>query len=145
MARRGGEKAEEAGGDRVEQIVRRDGRIYYGERPCRDAEEAYELFRNEYHASIGRQAFLRLNRLGQRKERIHGFGFDFAKRIDGSDFCGGGTVFYRLAGKVGISYLRVFGLNDYGSVPDEEFEQWFDWALSRGSGALKLKRRLKRK
>ncbi len=129
----------------MEQIVRRDGRIYYGERPCRDAEEAYDFFRNDYHASIGRQAFLRLNRLGQRKERVHGFGFDFAKRIGYNDSKRYGTVLYYLAGKMGISYLRVFGINDYAAVPDEEFEQWFDWALSRGSGALKLKRRLKRR
>lgn len=129
----------------MEQIVRRNGRIYYGERPCRDAEEAYDFFRDDYHASIGRQAFLRLNRLGQRKERVHGFGFDFAKRIGDDDFKRYGTVLYHMAGKMGISYLRVFGINDYVAVPDEEFEQWFDWALSRGSGVLKLKRRLKRK
>ena len=129
----------------MEQIVRRDGQIYYGRIRCVDADEAYCRFRDDYHASIGRQAFLRLNRLGQRMERVHGFGFDFTKRIDDSDFCGNGTVFYKLAGKVGISYLRVFGIHDYKSVSDEEFERWFDWALSRGSGVLKLKRRLKRK
>ena len=131
----------------MEQIVRKDGRIYYGERPCRDAEEAYEWFRDDYHASIGREAFLRLNRLGQRSERIHGFGFDFARRIEdnGDEFRRYGTVLYRMAGRIGISYLRVFGLFDYASVPDEEFERWFDWALSRGSGAMKLKRRISRK
>lgn len=131
----------------MEQIVRRDGRIYYGERPCRDAEEAYEFYRNDYHASIGREAFLRLNRLGQRSERIHGFGFDFARPLDyrGNDFRRYGTVLYRLAGRIGISYLRVFGLYDYESVPDERFDEWLDWALSRGSGAMKLKRRISRK
>ncbi len=129
------------------QIVRRDGRIYYGERPCRDAEEAYEFYRDDYHASIGREAFLRLNRLGQRSERIHGFGFDFTKQVHDrrDEFRRYGTVLYRMAGRIGISYLRVFGLYDYQSVPDEEFEQWFDWALSRGSGAMKLKRRISRK
>lgn len=131
----------------MEQIVRRDGRIYYGKRPCRDAEEAYEFYRNDYHASIGREAFLRLNRLGQRSERIHGFGFDFARPLDyrGNDFRRYGTVLYRLAGRIGISYLRAFGLYDYESVPEERFDEWFDWALSRGSGAMKLKRRLSKK
>ena len=112
-----------------------------------DADEAYCRFRSDYHASIGRQAFLRLNRLGQREERIHGFGFDFTRRIGNQkdEFRRYGTVLYRMAGRIGISYLRVFGLFDYESVPDEEFERWFDWALSRGSGALKLKRRLKKR
>ena len=128
----------------MEQIVRKEGKLYYGERFCRDAEEAYELFRKDYHASIGRQAFLRLNRLGQRSERIHGFGFDFSRPIEdsGDEFRRYGTIRYRMAGRIGISYLRIFGINDYGHVPDEEFEQWLDWALSRGSGAMKLKRRI---
>lgn len=131
----------------MEQIVRRDGQIFYGRIRCLDADEAYCRFRSDYHASIGRQAFLRLNRLGQREERIHGFGFDFTRRIGDpeNEFRRYGTVLYRMAGRVGISYLRVFGLFDYESVPDEEFERWFDWALSRGSGALKLKRRLKKR
>ena len=129
----------------MEQIVRRDGQIFYGRIRCLDADDAYCRFRSDYHASIGRQAFLRLNRLGQRRERVHGFGFDFAKRIGYNDFKRYGTVLYHLAGKMGISYLRVFGINDYVAVPDEEFERWFDWALSRGSGAMKLKRRLKKR
>ena len=131
----------------MEQIVRRDGQIFYGRIRCLDADEAYCRFRNDYHASIGRQAFLRLNRLGQREERIHGFGFDFTRRIGDpeDEFRRYGTVLYRMAGRIGISYLRVFGLFDYKSVPDEEFERWFDWALSRGSGAMKLKRRLKKR
>lgn len=131
----------------MEQIVRKEGKLYYGERFCRDAEEAYELFRKDYHASIGRQAFLRLNRLGQREERIHGFGFDFSKRVGDpeDEFRRYGTIHYRMAGRIGISYLRVFGLHDYESVPDERFDEWFDWALSRGSGAMKLKRKLARK
>lgn len=127
------------------QIVRKDGRIYYGERPCKNADEAYDLFRDEYHASIGRQAFLRLNRIGQRSERIHEFGFEFSRPIDGEKFRKYGTVHYGLLGRVGISYSRIFGLEEYAHVPDEAFEEWFDWAFSRGSGALKLKRRISRK
>ena len=95
------------------QIVRKDGRIYYGERPCKNAEEAYDLFRDEYHASIGRQAFLRLNRIGQRSERIHEFGFEFSRPIDGEKFRKYGTVHYGLLGRVGISYSRIFGLEEY--------------------------------
>lgn len=129
----------------MEQIVRRDGQIYYGRIRCMDANEAYSRFRDEYHASIGRQAFLRLNRLGQRSERVHGFGFDFSRPIDGKEFERYGTIHYGLLGRVGISHLRIFGIRDYGEISEECFERWFDWAFSRGSGALKLKRRLKRK
>lgn len=125
----------------MEQIVRKDEGIYYGERLCRDAEEAYELFRNEYHASIGRKAFLRLNRLGQREERIHGYGFSFShpmsfERDDGG---AGGKVRVRILGLVDISYCRIVGCREWPcGLSEDEFERWFDWAFSRGSGALRL-------
>ena len=124
----------------MEQIVKRDGRIYYGDWLCSDADGAYRLFRNEYNASCERSAFLRLNRLGQREERIHGYGFVFShplsfKRDDGGT---GGKTRVRILGLVDISYCRIVGCKDWpDNLSDDEFEKWLDWAFSRGSGALR--------
>ena len=124
----------------MEEITRRDGIYYYGDRKCSGADEAYERYRREYHASIGRDAFRRLDRLGQRVERVHGSGFcsaiDYSDCID--EFRGYGKIRYRMVGMLGISYSRIVGLYDYGHVPDTVFERWLEWAFSRGSGALKL-------
>lgn len=118
------------------EIVRKDGRIYYGERICADADHAYRLFRDEYHSSIGRKAFLRLNRLGQREERMHGYGFVFAEERTAPVHTFG-RIPIRLLGLVGISYCWIFGTGEIHTGTDDEFEQWLDWALSRGSGALR--------
>ena len=124
----------------MEQIIRKNGRIYYGERICEDADHAYRLYREDYHASIGCQAFLRLNRLGQREERIHGYGFTFAHPVsfERDDGGAGGKTRVRILGLVGISYCRIVGCWDWpADLSDDEFERWLDWALSRGSGALR--------
>ena len=124
----------------MEQIIRKDGQIFYGEKRCIDAEDAYCRFRADYHASIGREAFLRINRIGQREERIHGYGFSFAHMVsfggDGRGDCG--KVSYRILGLVGMHYCRIVGSWDLPGFTEEEFERWFDWAFSRGSGALRL-------
>lgn len=120
----------------MEQIVRKDGRIYYGDWLCSDADGAYRLFRQDYNASIGRAAFLRLNRLGQREERIHGFGFDFARKPAIPAGISGRLV-VRDLGLVGISYCKMLGSWDIPCETEDEFERIFDWAFSRGSGALR--------
>lgn len=120
----------------MEQIVRKDGGIYYGELLCDDADHAYRLYRNDYYAAIGRKAFLRLNRLGQREERIHGYGFVFAEERT-APVHSGGRITARLLGLVGISYCRIFGTGEIHTRTDDEFERWLDWALSRGSGVLR--------
>lgn len=122
----------------MEQITRRDGVYFYGDRRCEGADDAYYRFRKDYNASVGRKAFYRLERIGQRTERIHGSGFSFSDYNRGDEFRGYGKVHYRMGGFIGISYSRMLGLYDYGHIPDEQFEQWFDWAFSRGSGALRL-------
>ena len=58
----------------MEQIIRKDGRLYYGERVCRDADDAYRRFRRDYNESVGRVAFYRLNRFGSRKDRVRDIG-----------------------------------------------------------------------
>ncbi len=120
----------------MEQIVRRDGKVFYGKETCRDADDAYCRFREDYHASVGREAFLRLNRLGSRSERIHGFGFSFSSAVP--PFVQGARVSYRILGLVGISYCRIVGGWDIPCDTEDEFERWLDWALSRGSGVLRL-------
>lgn len=120
----------------MEQIVKRDGRIYYGEQLCRDADDAYCHFRDEYHRSLGKRAYERLNRLGQRTERVHGYGFVFSEQLDRGGVRVSAPV--RLLGIVEGAYCRGFGGWNLPDYTEEEFEQWFDWAFSKGSGALRL-------
>lgn len=119
----------------MEQIVRKDGRIYYGEHLCTDADDAYCRFRDDYHRSLGRLAYYRLNRIGQRKERIHDNGFVFSRNLD---YEGNGKVDVRLLGLVETSYCRIAGGWNIPCESEDEFERWVDWAFSRGSGALRL-------
>jgi hypothetical protein len=69
-------------------------------------------------------------------ERVHGFGFEFLHRILPPEGCGGKTR-CRFLGLVYLSYCRLVGLWDYPDIPEEKFDEWFDWAFSRGSGALR--------
>ena len=120
----------------MEQIVKENGVLYYGEEICVSVDDAYSKFRKDYHKSIGRASYKRLDRLGQRKERIHGYGFVFEPGYSITHFTGKKTV-CRILGLVGISYVRIVGIWDYSEVQDEDFERWIDYAFSRGSGALR--------
>lgn len=123
----------------MEQITKQDGRYCYGERGCADIDEAYVLFRRDYHSTLGRDASRRLDRLGQRKERIHGFGFCFDDgAVSGFDAGAVGRVRYRLLGLVGIHYCRIIGCWDYAGVGDDEFDGWFDTVFRKGSGLLRM-------
>lgn len=122
----------------MKDIVRKDGRLYYGNDLCKSADDAYRRFRKDYHESLGRNVHIRLDRLGHRKERIHGYGFVFS---DGNSFgeCFkdyGRTRCYIL-GLMGLSYVRSIGIWDYRMIPDEQFEDWLDWVFAKGSKALK--------
>lgn len=132
-----GEKGEEKKGVGVEQITRRDGIYYYGDRPCHSADEAYGRWRTDYHKIVGRAAYHRVDRLGQRTERLHGYGFDFAGPVPVGVLPDSGRIRCQILGLVLVSYCRLIGLWDYGYVSDEEFDGWFDWVFSRGSGALR--------
>ena len=124
----------------MEQITKRDGLFYYGERKCLCADDAYCRFRDDYHRSLGRRAYERLNRIGQREERVHGYGFVFKSKMDcgGMDRGGNGKTPVRLLGIVAGAYCRGVGAWDIPCESEEEFERWFDWAFSKGSGALRL-------
>ena len=124
----------------MEQIVRKDGEVYYGSRRCRDVDDAYCRFRDDYHVSLGKLAYYRLNRIGRRQERIHGKGFEFSHPVSFERHDGGacGTVAVRLLGIVATSYCRVVGGWDVPCETEEEFWEWFDWAFSRGSRSLRL-------
>jgi len=125
----------------MEQITKRNGKYYYGQSGCVSADDAYGRFRRAYHESLGREVFKRLDRIGQRVERIHGFGFDFSSE-PGSDkfdsYRGFGKVRYRIFGLVGIAYCRGLGMWDIPFVSEDEFDEWFFWAFSRNSGVLTL-------
>ena len=121
----------------MEQIIRKDGRIYYGEELCCDIDDAYMRFRRDYHDSIGRKAFSRLDRLGQRKERIHGFGYIFT---DGEsllrEFHDTGRHKCYLLGLLHISYCWILGRGDMPDFDEDKLDRWLDWAFMKGSGAL---------
>lgn len=121
----------------MEQITRVDGRLYYGTKQCMSVDDAYSRFRDDYHRSLGREKSNRLDRLGQRKERIHGFGFVFSGDVSGLERFGGGKRYRcRLMGLVGISYVRGVGIWDYPDVADADFDDWLDWIFSRGNKSL---------
>ena len=69
-----GAEAKEAGGIGMEKIEKRKDTFYYGDKACSNAGEAYGLFREDYHKELGKRVYRRLNRVGQREERVHGFG-----------------------------------------------------------------------
>lgn len=123
----------------MEKITKSNGKWFYGERECRDVDDLYGLFRNEYHNSIGKAVRLRLNRIGYRKERVHGFGFVFSEqpRVHKKYR----RVGYRMLGLVDVCYCRMIAVSDVNCDNEEEFDEWFDYAFSQGSGALRLEGR----
>ena len=127
----------------MEQIVRRDGVLYYGKRRCNSASDAYRLFQEDHDRAVVRAAYNKLGRLGQRKERIHGFGFvrPWDDEVPGEEFLSLGQVPYRIMGILGISYCRIVGIWDIPPMSEEKFERWFEWAFTKDSGGLVLRGR----
>ena len=124
----------------MEQITKRDNVYLYGGRPCRDAEEAYGRLRDDYHRSLGRVAYKRLDRLGSRQERVHGYGFVFSgQRARDLELFGTGRderIPVRIIGLVAGSYGRILGGWDI-HCGDEEFDDWFDYIFRKGGDNLK--------
>lgn len=115
--------------------------IYYGKDPCISIEEAYCRFRDDYNLSLGKGVHLRLNRVGQRKERVHGFRSyypEFRSNYLGEKFDGYGRVACRLLGIVGIAYVHIIGCWDYPDLPEEDLWDFFDWMLDKNSDGLKV-------
>ena len=108
MVGRGGKEASQTGGVGVEQIIERDGRIYYGEKECASWDHAYELFRADYHHSVGRIAWYRLNRLGSRVDRKRGFYTTYSEECSEGSGVHGPRAMCSLVGMLGTSYCWVF-------------------------------------
>jgi hypothetical protein len=122
----------------MEQITKQDGVIYYGKQRCNNIDDAYDKFRTEYHRICGKDASKRLDRLGQRVERIHEYGYYFTEELHGDSYVCIGKIPYRIMGFLGICYVRSISLTDYEEVDDEEFDDWLDWVFRKGSGMLRL-------
>jgi len=122
----------------MEQIVRIGDGIYYGMHKCDSPDDAYRLFRDEYNAAAGKRAYLKLNRIGQREERIHGFGFLFEEGKQHSKRHHEAVVRYRILGLLGIAYCRIVGIWDMPDMPDDDYDDYFDWLFSDGKKTLRL-------
>lgn len=122
----------------MEKVVRIDGRIYYGREICSDVDHAYRLLRDDYHRELGKAVYRRLNRLGRRKERVHGFGYVFEPGTSFPDFPKR-LVPARLLGIAAGAYCRsVDGRDLPCGMGDDEFWQWVDWAFRKGAGIVRL-------
>ena len=125
----------------MEKIERRNGRLYYGNKPCRNANEAYLWYRDAYHYELGKQVYKRLDRIGQRTERTHGIGYYYAWEDEPQDkeFWNCKPTRYYVMGILGISYCYMVGSWDMPShKSEEEFDRWYYWAFEHGSRGLTL-------
>ncbi len=123
----------------MEKITRYDGVYYYGGERCRGIDDAYSKFREAVHAEAGRRSPLRLDRLGSRKERVHGYGFVFERPLpDNDSFSSRIRTRCHILGFLGIGYVRSIGCWDYADIGEEEFDSWLDWVFTKGRGALRV-------
>lgn len=120
----------------MEQITKVSGCFYYGKSVCESVDDAYSKFRKDYHQSLGKNVAARLNRLGSRKERVHGYGIDFAEPKESSVILEKKVPVY-LMGIVADGYCRMLGMHNAPDLEEEEYEQWLDFAFSRNSGVLR--------
>ena len=127
----------------VKAIEKRDGIYFYGGERCESVDDAYMRFRSDYHESVGRKAFSRLDRLGQRKERVHGFGHHFQPgyAISLEREFGGihEKTDCRLLGLVGVCYCWRINGSDMPDLDEKRLGRWIDWALMKGSGAMRFR------
>lgn len=126
----------------MEQITKKGSSFYYGAVKCISSDEAYRMFREDIHSSIGRDSTKRLNRLGQRTDLIHWRGFVFDRGYFSPDRYEYDTaVNSRIIGIIGSSYCRIIGLWDIPDIDDAESDYFFDWLLEDGNRALRLTNR----
>lgn len=120
----------------MEEITRRSGIFYYGEKRCSCSDEAYRFFREDYNKGLGKNPYRRLNRLGSRTEREHGYGFVFSQEkecpIQMTD-----KIPVYILGIIAGGYCRAIGIDDVPAMTDEQYEQWIDYVFSKGSNALR--------
>jgi len=123
----------------MEKISKTDGVYYYGNIRCMDEHDAYRRFRDDYNRSLGAAVHLRLNRIGSRQERVHGFGFFFAdkayvRRLE-DEFASFPKVPYRIIGFLSVSPVRM--IRDIPEFDDEEkLYRWVDWICMSGNDKL---------
>ena len=130
----------------MEQIRRINGTIYYGTEECVDIDDAYLKFREDYNRTIGTAVHFRLDRLGLRKERVHGFGI-IRPHTYVLKKCGPTVkVKYRLLGLINLCYWWFV---DIQPVDENDFDDWLEYAFTKGTGALmyvgKVNRKKKKK
>ena len=124
----------------MEEITRKEGRIYYGAVLCGNANEAYCRFREDYHKSLGKAYYRRLNR-PPRKERIHDSGMYLTEEYHAElerRFKDKERVPCRIMGIVDICYVRMVGIWDCSDIAEQDFDDYMEWLFSRGSNALRL-------
>lgn len=126
----------------MEEITRRSDVLYYGKEPCQDIDDAYRKFREDYNRAAGRQSFLRIDKVGQRVERGHGFGFNFSTKMQAPERLayGDGRLPIRLLGILCTSYCWITGCWYYQEISDENFEFWFDGVFAKENLASTIKR-----
>lgn len=114
---------------------------------CANSDTAYEYFRRDYHKSLGKVTALRLDHIGNRKERIHSFGFVFAdsrlREIGSFSQQPVRRVKCHFMGLVDISYCRMIGLHDVmrafpsaSALSDEDYRIIIDKIFSADSQLL---------
>ena len=105
---------------------------------CIDADDAYSRFKEEYHKSLGKRNFRRLD-AKPRTTRITEVGVRFpewyAKELS-EEFGNLPRVPYVIEGLIGTSYCRMFGSDwfpeEVAGFDDEKYERFIDWLLCAG-------------
>ncbi len=127
----------------MEQVIKGGGEVYYEGVRYKSYDALYRALRSVYHREIGRASYLRLDRYGQRKERLHSHGFVFdahnRERLTALFADRTNPVESYLLGIVDIGYVRSLGIWNYGDIRDDEFDDWLDWIYSRGNRLLRTR------
>ena len=117
--------------------IRKDDISYiYGDERLYSAEDVYAKLQKEYNNAKGRSAYNRLNRLGQRKERVHGTWSYYSQDYDFGNFPDVKIKGYFL-GLIGTTYCKTIGAWD---IPYEidDYEAWSDWIFRKGGKELRI-------
>jgi len=116
------------------EIAKIDGQYYYRGKKFDSAESLYKQFHKDYNAEQGKSAYLFLQRLGQRKERVHGSRIIYTKGFRFRDYPGARIKCYMLSLLCG-SYCKMIGVWD---IPYEIDDEWIRWILRDGGKELKV-------
>jgi len=123
----------------MEKITKIDGKVFYGQRECRSCDDAYRLFREDYHESLGKAYYRRLN-MPAREERIHWSGINVTQqRYEQLErqFASDERIACRIMGFLGIGYCRMVGIWDMPDFDECDADDYLEWLFVSGSRALK--------